>query len=103
MHWAARRGDLQMVLVLIDNGGDPNLRETRFGRTPLHEAGMHGHSHVLHEMVKRGADATLKDTFGTRPSTPKPQPIRPVHLVSRHHEELLPSTHHGCSLLASRA
>eukprot|EP00618_Florenciella_parvula_P019704 CAMPEP_0119522578 /NCGR_PEP_ID=MMETSP1344-20130328/37876_1 /TAXON_ID=236787 /ORGANISM="Florenciella parvula, Strain CCMP2471" /LENGTH=216 /DNA_ID=CAMNT_0007560625 /DNA_START=66 /DNA_END=716 /DNA_ORIENTATION=- len=64
MHWAARRGDLQLVLLLLDNGGDPNLRESKFGRSPLHEAGMHGHSHVLHEMVKRGADMSMKDSFG---------------------------------------
>ena len=90
MHWAARRGDLQMVLVLLDNSGDPNLRETRFGRTPLHEAGMHGHAHVLHEMVKRGADATLKDTFGTSvqhaeiPTQPDPPAVPPGPAQCRH-------------------
>ena len=52
------------MLTLLEHGADPNLRERRFGRTALHEAAMHEHSHVVHEMSKRGADGTIRGRRG---------------------------------------
>src|SRR5947208_179758 len=43
LHWAAYRGDLGVVAMLINRGAEVNAR-TKFGRTPLHWAAINGDS-----------------------------------------------------------
>ena len=60
---AAGRGDLAMILLLLEHGADPNRRETihNIGATPLHEAACHGQLDALRTLLEAGADPTIRD------------------------------------------
>jgi hypothetical protein len=52
LHWAARAGEIHVMLKLLEAEANPNLQEYRFGRTPCHEAAIHGHPQVLEEIAR---------------------------------------------------
>lgn len=60
-HFAAERGDLQLVKNLLQ-AGFRELGNALGGESPLHQASWHGHSAIIRELVKAGADVSLRDT-----------------------------------------
>lgn len=59
---AARRGDRDEVVKLLDQGIDVNA-PSEYGVTPLAMACDHGQLAVVQTLLERGADANAKDTF----------------------------------------
>jgi ankyrin repeat protein len=55
LHWAAERGDLEMVRVLLQRGANVNI-ENRYGVTPLRASCVQGNLAVLESLLKAGAD-----------------------------------------------
>ncbi|KAH6756702.1 hypothetical protein C2S53_001104 [Perilla frutescens var. hirtella] len=60
---AARKGDLRMVLRLIENGAAVNGRDQN-GWTALHRAAFKGRVDVARALVEKGIDANAKDEEG---------------------------------------
>lgn len=50
LHWAAERGNLAQVELLLAWGSDPN-RQDYFGETPLHYAAESGHTEVTKRLI----------------------------------------------------
>ncbi len=57
---AARDGDYDGVISLLDGGGDVNCKG-RFGRTPLHWASRNGYEGVVSLLIERGAQVESKN------------------------------------------
>ena len=62
---AARDGDAEKVLRLINEGADVN-RKNNWG-TPLHLASELGHVEVVKVLLEKGADVNAKDDYGKTP------------------------------------
>lgn len=60
---AARKGDLRMVLRLIENGAAVNGRDQN-GWTALHRAAFKGRVDVARALIEKGIDANAKDEEG---------------------------------------
>ncbi|XP_046984217.1 26S proteasome non-ATPase regulatory subunit 10-like [Schistocerca americana] len=62
LHWAARRGDVVVVWLLVGAGAAVDAR-TEGGWTPLHVAAVNGRAEVAAELLVAGADrgATTRD------------------------------------------
>nr|KAF6347443.1 sosondowah ankyrin repeat domain family member A [Pipistrellus kuhlii] len=71
LHWAAKSGDREMVLQLVQVSGlggapvDLNAR-SRGGYTPLHLAALHGREEVAALLVGLGAQVAVRDHSGRR-------------------------------------
>ncbi|KAK3830711.1 MAG: ankyrin repeat-containing domain protein [Linnemannia gamsii] len=63
LHLAARRGHLEMVMVLLQLGGDMNSRGERQW-TPLHESMSQNHANISSLLVASGTDVTAKNDAG---------------------------------------
>ncbi|KAK3828138.1 MAG: ankyrin repeat-containing domain protein [Benniella sp.] len=66
LHLAARRGHMEMVMVLVQLGGDVNSRGERQW-TPLHESISQNHSQISSLLVACGADLKAKNDAGETP------------------------------------
>ncbi len=55
------------VQVLLDNGADINAVTQKTRLTPLHIAALHKMPAIVAELLRRGADATMKDVDGRTP------------------------------------
>ncbi|XP_014260899.1 acyl-CoA-binding domain-containing protein 6 [Cimex lectularius] len=64
IHWAADRGNSEMVKCLLELGADIDLRDST-GQTALHYACACGHKDVVNLLLKRNADVniTCKEGF----------------------------------------
>ncbi|KAK3248337.1 hypothetical protein CYMTET_42195 [Cymbomonas tetramitiformis] len=61
LHLAARKGHREVQAALLKAGADPAERDS-YGRTPAHEASLHGHLTVLKELLDiRGIEAGILD------------------------------------------
>ena len=60
IHEAARRGDLDTIKKIVEEGGDPNEIELIFG-TPLHNAIAYGQFEAVKLLVEEGADVNQKN------------------------------------------
>ena len=68
LHWAAERGDAEMVETLLQAGAAADA-VTRIGHyTPLHVAGTGGHAKVIARLAEAGADVSA--TTSTSGATP---------------------------------
>lgn len=76
MHIAASSGSLELVQILADNGGNPNLVR-KDGHTPLSVAVLAGNVAIVKELVARGGDvrATLS------PQDKIPDPVEAITLA----------------------
>jgi len=60
IHWAADRGNIDILQFLLSNGADVNLVDSD-GQTSLHYASSCGHLECVKLLIKFGADRTIKD------------------------------------------
>ena len=63
---AARRGDIQTVGKLLDQGVAPDAKDET-GETPMLSASLAGHSDVVAFLVKRGAGMETRNDRGLTP------------------------------------
>jgi hypothetical protein len=63
LHYAAYKGNLSIVELLVRRGADPNSRNM-YGSTPLHEASSNGHVGVVRLLLDKGADPSAMDSDG---------------------------------------
>lgn len=67
LHWAARRGDAELVTALVGAGANARAT-TRFGAyTPLHLAAERGAAAIVHSLLAAGAVADAKTSTGATP------------------------------------
>lgn len=60
IHWAADRGNTEILQFLLNSGVDINLVDSD-GQTALHYASSCGHLECVKLLIKFGADRTIKD------------------------------------------
>ncbi|KAG1668488.1 hypothetical protein FOA52_005261 [Chlamydomonas sp. UWO 241] len=70
LHFAAARGSLDCVKMLVEAGSDPVLKDNlcnmqdKEGYTPLHMAAGYMHTATMAALLEAGADPVLKDNTG---------------------------------------
>ena len=64
---AAREGQIESALALLDAGADLNQRADGSGTTPLLMAAINGHFDLAMKLLERGADATFADSQAATP------------------------------------
>ena len=62
-HWAAKLGNIKMLLILLDYGKHHNQKDFK-GRTPLYLAAVNNNREVCDLLLKYKANIHLKDKFG---------------------------------------
>ena len=63
---AAAAGHVKIVMLLLNNGADPNVRE-QGGFTPLHAAAQNGNTQMNRALLFNGADLNIKTQDGKLP------------------------------------
>jgi len=63
---AASAGHVKIVMLLLNNGADPNVRN-RDGCTPLHVAAQNGDMQMLRSLLFNGGDLTIRAKDGKMP------------------------------------
>ena len=66
LHWAAKRGDVEQVILLLKWRADPNLADKWLMR-PLHEAATGETVDCVRELIDAGADIETRNTRGRTP------------------------------------
>eukprot|EP00931_Biecheleriopsis_adriatica_P117954 TRINITY_DN93426_c0_g1_i1.p1 TRINITY_DN93426_c0_g1~~TRINITY_DN93426_c0_g1_i1.p1 ORF type:complete len:228 (-),score=53.82 TRINITY_DN93426_c0_g1_i1:58-741(-) len=65
LHCAAKKGDVQIVSLLLDRGADANLRAAACtGEVPLHYACKYGHEQIVQMLLRWNADASIATQDG---------------------------------------
>jgi ankyrin repeat protein len=64
MHFAAARGDVDLIQLLLEHGAAVNVRDAITGATPLHWALRCGKASAAQRLLAAGADASICDTRG---------------------------------------
>lgn len=66
LHWATKRQHTELLLLLLDHGADPNIRESLTGlsKTALHCAAECGATQLIQPLLDRGARIDLQDASG---------------------------------------
>lgn len=67
IHWAADRGDMPMIHLLVEKGADVNITDGD-GQTPLHYAFACGHHECIRLLEELHADQNIRDNNGMLPS-----------------------------------
>ncbi|XP_068761069.1 transient receptor potential cation channel subfamily A member 1-like [Montipora capricornis] len=67
LHYAARKGHLRVVEVLLTEGEVPVNLEDNDKATPLHAAAQAGKTQVIQKLVLHGGDLSLRDNDGYTP------------------------------------
>jgi len=63
---AAAAGHVKIVMLLLNNSADPNVRE-QGGNTPLHAATQNGDMQMIRSLLFNGADLTIANKEGKIP------------------------------------
>lgn len=79
LHWAATRGDISAVGLLLDNGADVDVQDEGKA-TPLILAASSGSVRTIELLLLAGANALIKDIRGSQA----------LHYVSRHQKDIAP-------------
>ena len=66
LHWAVRQGHFQMVLLLMQNGADPNIKDGE-GCSGLHLAAQFGHTSIVAYLVAKSCHINDTDGNGMTP------------------------------------
>ena len=66
LHYAASRGSIEMVELLVASGASPNTPNYQ-GFTPLHQAASQGHLEVTQALIAHGADIHVRTERGRTP------------------------------------
>lgn len=66
LHYAARRGSVEMVTYLLENGAAVNWKDF-FDRTPLHIVSIRGRLKIGQLLIQHGANVNCEDNCGTTP------------------------------------
>ncbi|XP_023244281.1 palmitoyltransferase ZDHHC17-like [Centruroides sculpturatus] len=66
LHWATRQGHLAMVVLLMQHGADPSLRDGE-GCACIHLAAQFGHTAIVAYLVAKGQDVNVMDHNGMTP------------------------------------
>ncbi|XP_038075514.1 palmitoyltransferase ZDHHC17-like isoform X2 [Patiria miniata] len=66
LHWATRQGHLPMVVLLMQYGADPSLRDGE-GVSGVHLSCQYGHTAIAAYLVAKGQDPNLLDGNGMSP------------------------------------
>ena len=61
LHVAARSGDLDLVLALLEDGAEIDAVGD-YGKTPLHNAAQYGHRDLVVNLMALGAKADIPDS-----------------------------------------
>ncbi|CAI2182425.1 16297_t:CDS:2 [Funneliformis geosporum] len=64
LHYAARKGYLEICRILIDHGANVNAITPEMLSTPLHRASAYNHFKVVSLLLSSGAKHTLQDSDG---------------------------------------
>ena len=64
---AVNRGSGDMTQMLLDNGADPDIKDTAYGRTALHIAASKGYEKIAAALISKGADVNITDSKGQTP------------------------------------
>jgi ankyrin repeat protein len=64
--YLAHEGSAEGIRELLDDGADPNFRDSD-GRTALHIAACEGHPEVVELLLQCGAEAAVEDQWGSTP------------------------------------
>jgi ankyrin repeat protein len=67
IHWAADRGDISMIHLLVEKGADVNIVDGD-GQTPLHYAFACGHHECIRLLEELHANRNIRDNNGMLPS-----------------------------------
>lgn len=70
LHYATEQGNAPAVMCLLDAGADPNVQETRWGKTPLSNAVFYIRElgpEVAQRMVELGGDPTIANFHDVSP------------------------------------
>lgn len=67
IYMAARFGNNDVIVVLLEYGADINAKTDIAGRTALHEAALQGHLSTVKLLLERGADVNAKNRHGRTP------------------------------------
>ena len=59
---AIKRGQFSVVELLLDKGAHVDIRDNRYGLTPLYQAAVWGHPNMVDLLLSRGADASARFT-----------------------------------------
>ncbi len=66
LHWAARIGSTQSVMLLLEHGASVSARDHR-GRTPMHDAALAGHGAIIDTLRAHGAQVDARDNEQVTP------------------------------------
>ena len=66
IHWAADRGNAEMVETLLEHGADVDAQDED-GQTALHYACSIGYEAVIQVLLKASADKNIVDSDGLKP------------------------------------
>ncbi|XP_041472817.1 palmitoyltransferase ZDHHC17-like [Lytechinus variegatus] len=66
LHWAVRQGHLPMVVLLMQYGADPSLRDGE-GCSGIHLACQFAHTPIVAYLIAKGQDANMIDGNGMTP------------------------------------
>lgn len=66
LHWATRQGHLDAVVILMNAGADPLLRDAE-GCSCIHLAAQFGHTALVAYFIARGVNPDLPDRGGMTP------------------------------------
>ena len=67
IHEAAVEGNIEAVKQHLAGGLDVNVKEDRYGRTPLHRAAAFGDKEIVELLIAEGADVNAQNGGGPAP------------------------------------
>ncbi|HXK50025.1 MAG TPA: ankyrin repeat domain-containing protein [Clostridiales bacterium] len=64
---AVNRGSVDIAQLLLNNGADPDIKDTAYGRSALHIAASKGYDKIAALLISEGADVNITEKNGQTP------------------------------------